>query len=73
MLRAAVWKITDKGWKPKYSEIAKIQKLKASPDAVIQMAMQIAYFQMTGKNPLTYEAATTTLFDLGRTETIRFY
>ena len=45
--------------------------MKTSPDAVIQLALQIAYFESNDKMPLTYEAAITTIFDLGRTETIR--
>ena len=71
MLRAAIRKITDKGFAIIRARFLLLQKLKASPDAVIQLAMQLAYFEMTGKKPLTYEAAITTLFDLGRTETIR--
>ena len=45
--------------------------MRTSPDAVIQLALQIAYFECNDKMPLTYEAAITTIFDLGRTETIR--
>ena len=47
------------------------QKLKTSPDAIIQFALQVAYYECYGRMPLTYEAAVTTMFDLGRTETIR--
>jgi len=48
-----------------------IKKLKTSPDAIIQFALQVAYYECYGRMPLTYEAAVTTMFDLGRTETIR--
>lgn len=42
-----------------------------SPDAWIQLAMQIAYFRDQGRFDQTYESSMTRLFALGRTETIR--
>ncbi|KNC54745.1 carnitine palmitoyltransferase I [Thecamonas trahens ATCC 50062] len=43
-----------------------------SPDAFVQMALQLAYYRDSGgKHVLTYEAASTRLFRNGRTETIR--
>ena len=48
-----------------------IKKCKVSPDAFIQMALQLAYFRDIGKHHLTYEASMTRLFREGRTETVR--
>lgn len=42
-----------------------------SPDAYIQMALQLAYYRDTGRFCLTYEASMTRLFREGRTETVR--
>ncbi|XP_034255804.1 carnitine O-palmitoyltransferase 1, liver isoform isoform X2 [Thrips palmi] len=42
-----------------------------SPDAYIQMAMQLAYYRDAGKFSLTYEASMTRLYLEGRTETVR--
>ncbi|XP_060521132.1 carnitine O-palmitoyltransferase 1, liver isoform isoform X2 [Cylas formicarius] len=42
-----------------------------SPDAYLQMALQLAYFRDAGKFCLTYEATMTRLFREGRTETVR--
>ncbi|KAH9917835.1 acyltransferase ChoActase/COT/CPT [Fomitopsis serialis] len=42
-----------------------------SPDAYIQMAMQLAWYRMHGRFTATYETALTRLFKNGRTETIR--
>jgi carnitine O-palmitoyltransferase 1 len=44
---------------------------KVSPDAYIQMAMQLAYFRDAGRFAATYESSMTRLFFHGRTETIR--
>ncbi|KAL0280460.1 UNVERIFIED_CONTAM: hypothetical protein PYX00_001740 [Menopon gallinae] len=44
---------------------------KVSPDAYIQMALQLAYYRDSGKFSLTYEASMTRLFREGRTETVR--
>lgn len=48
-----------------------IKKFKLSPDAYIQMVIQLAYHKMYGKNRPTYESAATRKFQQGRTETIR--
>ncbi|KAG5898086.1 hypothetical protein JTB14_001790 [Gonioctena quinquepunctata] len=44
---------------------------RVSPDAYIQMALQLAYFRDAGKFCLTYEATMTRLYREGRTETLR--
>jgi hypothetical protein len=48
-----------------------IKQFKCSPDAYVQMIIQLAYFKMYGKNRPTYESAATRRFQLGRTETCR--
>ncbi|KAG8433946.1 hypothetical protein GDO86_012345 [Hymenochirus boettgeri] len=48
-----------------------IKKCKTSPDAFIQIALQLAHFRDKGKFCLTYEASMTRLFREGRTETVR--
>nr|AFO11022.1 liver carnitine palmitoyltransferase 1 [Tachysurus fulvidraco] len=48
-----------------------IKKCKISPDAFIQIALQLANFKDKGKFCLTYEASMTRLFREGRTETVR--
>lgn len=48
-----------------------IKKFKCSPDAFVQMVIQLAYYKMYGKNRPTYESAATRRFQLGRTETCR--
>ncbi|KAI1298914.1 acyltransferase ChoActase/COT/CPT [Xylaria venustula] len=48
-----------------------IKKFKCSPDAYVQMIIQLAYYKMYGKNRPTYESAATRRFQLGRTETCR--
>ena len=48
-----------------------IKKFKCSPDAYVQMLIQLAYFKMYGKNRPTYESASTRKYKEGRTETIR--
>jgi carnitine O-palmitoyltransferase 1 len=47
------------------------KQAKVSPDAFIQMALQLAYFRDQGRFDLTYESSMTRLFRNGRTETIR--
>ena len=47
------------------------KKCQVSPDAFIQMALQLAYFRDIGRHHLTYEASMTRLFREGRTETVR--
>ena len=45
-----------------------------SPDAYIQMALQLAYYKDSGgKFALTYEASMTRLYLQGRTETVRSF
>ncbi|KAG8517996.1 Carnitine O-palmitoyltransferase 1, muscle isoform [Galemys pyrenaicus] len=48
-----------------------IKKCRTSPDAFVQMALQLAYFRDRGTFCLTYEASMTRLFREGRTETVR--
>ncbi|TKR69876.1 hypothetical protein L596_021969 [Steinernema carpocapsae] len=48
-----------------------VKKVKVSPDAFIQMALQMAYYKDQGKFELTYEPAVMRLFKDGRTETVR--
>lgn len=48
-----------------------IKKFKCSPDAYVQMLIQLAYHKFYGKNRPTYESAATRRFQLGRTETCR--
>lgn len=48
-----------------------IKKFKCSPDAYVQMVIQLAYFKMYGKNRPTYESASVRKFQQGRTETTR--
>ncbi|KAI0896971.1 acyltransferase ChoActase/COT/CPT [Annulohypoxylon nitens] len=48
-----------------------IKKFKCSPDAYVQMVIQLAYFKMYGKNRPTYESAAVRRFQQGRTETCR--
>ncbi|CAF1988912.1 unnamed protein product [Rotaria magnacalcarata] len=48
-----------------------MKKFKLSPDAYIQMALQLAHYRDSGHFNLTYEASMTRLFRDGRTETVR--
>ncbi|XP_034032565.1 carnitine O-palmitoyltransferase 1, muscle isoform [Thalassophryne amazonica] len=48
-----------------------IKKCRTSPDAFIQMALQLAQFRDQGEFCLTYESAMTRMFRAGRTETVR--
>ncbi|CAO2584083.1 Carnitine O-palmitoyltransferase 1, liver isoform [Lemmus lemmus] len=48
-----------------------IKKCRTSPDAFIQLALQLAHYRDMGKFCLTYEASMTRLFREGRTETVR--
>lgn len=48
-----------------------IKKCRVSPDAFLQMALQLAYFRDMGKFSLSYEASMTRLYREGRTETVR--
>ncbi|KAI6650908.1 Carnitine O-palmitoyltransferase 1, liver isoform isoform X2 [Oopsacas minuta] len=49
----------------------RVKQLKLSPDAFIQMALQLAYYKDQKEFTLTYESALTRLFKHGRTDTIR--
>ncbi|ODQ63496.1 acyltransferase ChoActase/COT/CPT [Nadsonia fulvescens var. elongata DSM 6958] len=48
-----------------------MKQFKCSPDAYVQMLIQLAYFKMFGISRPTYESATTRKFQQGRTETCR--
>lgn len=48
-----------------------IKRFKCSPDAYVQMIIQLAYHKMYGVNRPTYESAATRRFQQGRTETCR--
>ncbi|KAJ2747248.1 Carnitine O-acetyltransferase mitochondrial [Coemansia sp. BCRC 34301] len=48
-----------------------IKKMKVSPDAFVQMAMQLAYYRKHRHVPPTYESASTKSYSRGRTETSR--
>nr|XP_056701967.1 carnitine O-palmitoyltransferase 1, muscle isoform [Euleptes europaea] len=49
----------------------RIKKCRTSPDAFIQIALQLAHLRDKGCFCLTYEASMTRLFREGRTETVR--
>ncbi|XP_070535629.1 carnitine O-palmitoyltransferase 1, liver isoform-like isoform X2 [Ptychodera flava] len=48
-----------------------VKKCKVSPDAYIQLALQLAYYRDAGHFALTYESSMTRLYLHGRTETVR--
>lgn len=48
-----------------------IKKFKMSPDAYVQLLLQLAYYKYQGVNRPTYESATTRRYYGGRTETTR--
>lgn len=48
-----------------------IKRFGCSPDAYVQMVIQLAYYRMFGVSRPTYESAATRKFQLGRTETCR--
>lgn len=48
-----------------------IKKARISPDAFIQIALQLAYYRDSGRFCQTYEASATRLYQNGRTETVR--
>ncbi|XP_044190332.1 carnitine O-acetyltransferase-like [Thunnus albacares] len=48
-----------------------IKALKMSPDAFIQMAIQLAYYRMYQRCSSVYEASSLRLFRMGRTDVIR--
>ncbi|TDL25783.1 acyltransferase ChoActase/COT/CPT [Rickenella mellea] len=49
------------------------QEYKFSPDAFIQLAIQLAWYRTRGSFAATYETALTRMFKHGRTETIRTF
>ncbi|KAG8576510.1 hypothetical protein GDO81_009887 [Engystomops pustulosus] len=48
-----------------------IKKCRSSPDAFLQISLQLAHYRDKGHFCLTYEASMTRLFREGRTETVR--
>lgn len=56
-----------------YEEMTKddIKRAKLSPDAVMQLAIQLAYHIVHSKTVATYESCSTAAFKHGRTETVR--
>ncbi|KAI9819757.1 MAG: Carnitine O-acetyltransferase mitochondrial [Phylliscum demangeonii] len=50
---------------------ALIKQFRCSPDAYVQLIIQLAYHKMYGQSRPTYESAATRRFQLGRTETCR--
>ncbi|CAL1532065.1 unnamed protein product, partial [Lymnaea stagnalis] len=56
-----------------YSKMTKkdLKNAKLSPDSVMQLAIQLAHYQMYGENVGTYESCSTSAFKKGRTETVR--
>ena len=50
---------------------ALIKKLSMSPDAYVQLSLQLAYYKVHQHHTLTYESAGTVRFRMGRTETLR--
>ena len=55
----------------KCNKVTVVWNVQVSPDAFIQMALQVTYLKNAGKLALTYEAAMTRLYLHGRTETVR--
>ncbi|KAF9485148.1 acyltransferase ChoActase/COT/CPT [Pholiota conissans] len=62
-------------WYEKYGTewIKSIGGYKLSPDAFIQMALQLAWYKTRGEFTATYETVLTRMFKRGRTETLRTY
>jgi carnitine O-acetyltransferase len=48
-----------------------IKKYGLSPDAYVQMSIQLAYFKLFGHSRATYESAQVKKYAFGRTETCR--
>ena len=48
-----------------------IKRFRCSPDAYVQLVIQLAYHKMHGRSRPTYESAATRKFQQGRTETCR--
>lgn len=57
----------------RYSELNKrvCKKAGVSPDSIMQIGFQLAYYKLYGKFVATYESCSTAAFRHGRTETIR--
>ncbi|CAG5131342.1 unnamed protein product, partial [Candidula unifasciata] len=56
-----------------YTKMTKtdVKRSRLSPDSVMQLAIQLAHYQIYGKNVGTYESCSTSAFKHGRTETVR--
>lgn len=48
-----------------------LKRKQLSPDAMIQLAFQLAYYRQYKTSPSTYESCSTAGFSHGRTETVR--
>ena len=57
----------------KFTEVSRnfFKKNKLSPDAMFQLAFQLAYYRQFNKTTATYESCSTAAFKHGRTETVR--
>ncbi|XP_043485133.1 carnitine O-palmitoyltransferase 2, mitochondrial-like isoform X2 [Leptopilina heterotoma] len=57
----------------KYDEFGKelIKQFGASPDAIIQLAIQLAFYKQEGRTAASYESCSTAAFKHGRTDTVR--
>ncbi|KAG9121959.1 hypothetical protein FRC07_001853 [Ceratobasidium sp. 392] len=60
-------------WFSEYAADWMKKSAKVSPDAYIQMALQLAWYKQQGGFTATYETASTRLFKHGRTDVIRTY
>ena len=49
-----------------------IKSCRVSPDAWLQMALQLTVYRLTGRLVATYESASTRRFRLGRVDSIRW-
>ncbi|KAJ7593323.1 acyltransferase ChoActase/COT/CPT [Mycena floridula] len=60
-------------WFTKYGNDWIKDTAKLSPDAYIQMALQLAWYRTHGEFTATYETVLTRMFNKGRTETLRTF
>ncbi|KAJ1307884.1 hypothetical protein OPQ81_001963 [Rhizoctonia solani] len=60
-------------WYSEYAADWMKKSAKISPDAYIQLALQLAWYKQQGSFTATYETASTRLFKHGRTDVIRTY
>ncbi|KAG8753963.1 hypothetical protein FRC11_006931, partial [Ceratobasidium sp. 423] len=60
-------------WYSEYAADWMKKSAKVSPDAYIQLALQLAWYKQQGSFTATYETASTRLFKHGRTDVIRTY